>query len=137
MVEGDFTGDGAIVLKFGVAVAGGFVHFVEAFPCEVDASLGMELSKQSDPLSLARLLCCARSGSVPGNCRLCKNRSKKQQEVCLGSAKSVCFDNALRRNGRRRDSEALPLMCLAWLRPTVASQEPLARYTIGATRFPR
>lgn len=41
MVEADFTGDGAVVLKFGVAVAGGFVHFVEAFPCEVDAGLGV------------------------------------------------------------------------------------------------
>ena len=33
--------EGAVALKLGVAVAGYFVHFVEACPCEVDAGLAV------------------------------------------------------------------------------------------------
>jgi len=46
-MEADFTGDGAVVLKFGVAVAGGFIHFVEASPCEVDAGLGVAATESA------------------------------------------------------------------------------------------
>jgi hypothetical protein len=54
-----------------------------------------ELSKQSDPLSLATVVVLCSVWVCPGKLPFCaKIDQKKQQEVCLGSAKSVCFDNA-------------------------------------------
>ena len=36
-MEADITGDSAIVLKFGIAITTGVIHFVTSFPDEVDA----------------------------------------------------------------------------------------------------
>jgi hypothetical protein len=55
------------------------------------------LSKQSDPLLLATVVVLCSVWVCPGKLPFCaKIDQKKQQEVCLGSAKSVCFDNHFR-----------------------------------------
>jgi len=40
-MEGDFAAEGAIILDLSEAIAGDFVHFVEAVPREVDGCWGI------------------------------------------------------------------------------------------------